>query len=134
MSVILSEVMGVPLHRLGELIGHSRHGSLLPCGIQRKVFRSPRQRGKMGRESGLITNRRRREGIFVWFLKAASKGRILVVGEVRTVLEEKPGHKVAETTVYRISARHGRRIVVPRRRRPKADESSQEGLKNSKRT
>ncbi len=67
------------------------------------------------------------------FFEVASRGGILVVSEVRTALEKRLGHKVAETTVYRMLERHGWRKIVPRRRHPKANKSAQEGFKkNSK--
>ena len=67
------------------------------------------------------------------FFEAASKGGILVVSEVHVALEKKLGHKVAETTIYRMLARHGWRKIVPRRRHPKANASAKEEFKkNSK--
>jgi transposase len=65
------------------------------------------------------------------FFEAATRGNIVVVGEVHEALEEKLGHKVAETTVYRMLARHGWRKIAPRPRHPKASEAAQAEFKKN---
>jgi hypothetical protein len=65
------------------------------------------------------------------FFDAASRGSVLVVSEAWKSLEEKLGHEVAETTVYRMLARHGGRKIMPRRKHPKNSESFQEDVKNT---
>mgnify|MGYP001199954464 CR=1 FL=1 len=67
------------------------------------------------------------------FFDAASRGGVLVVSEVKKSLEEKLGHDVAETAVYRRLTRHGWGKLVPRRRHPKNSKPAQEDFtKNSK--
>jgi transposase len=94
--------------------------------------RQDKERKWGGRRRAYLTFEEEKE-FLSGFFEVASRGGILVVSEIRTAFENKLGHKVAETTVYRMMARHGWRKIVPRRRHPKANESAQEGFKkNSK--
>lgn len=134
MSVVLSGVMGITLPRVGELIGRSRASVARYQSEFRSWFRGRqvKERKWGGRRRAYLTFEEEKE-FLSGFFEVASRGGILVVSEVRTAFEKKLGHKVAETTVYRMLARHGWRKIVPRRRHPKADESAQEGFKkNSK--
>lgn len=134
MSVVLSGAMGMTLPRVGELIGRSRASVARFQSEFRSWFcsRPVKERKWGGRRRAYLTFEEEKEFLSVFF-DVVSRGGILVVSEVRTTLEKKLGHKVAETTVYRMLARHGWRKIVPRRRHPKADESAQEGFKkNSK--
>jgi transposase len=63
------------------------------------------------------------------FAKRAGEGSILVVSEIRLALESRLGRKVAESTVYRLLARHGWRKVVPRPFHPKRDPEAAEAFK-----
>ena len=134
MSVVLSGVMGMTLPRVGELIGRSQASVARFQSEFRAWFcgRQDKERKWGGRRRAYLTFEEEKE-FLSGFFEVASRGGILVVSEVRTAFEKKLGHKVAETTVYRMLARHGWRKIVPRRRHPKADESAQEGFKkNSK--
>jgi transposase len=135
MSVVLSGVLDATLPRVGELIGRSRP-TVARFHAEFRVWFSGRQRKDRewgGRRRAYLTSEEEEE-FLAGFFEAVSKGGILVVSEVHGALEQKLGHKVAETTVYRMLARHGWRKIVPRPRHPKADESAREGFKkNSKR-
>ncbi len=132
MSVVLSGMLGISLTRVGELIGRSRatvarfHGQFRAwlSGVE------PTEKKWGGRRRAYLSYEE--EELFLsGFFEAAARGGILVVGQVREALEEKLGHKVAETTVYRMLERHGWRKVVPRRRHPKANETAQEEFKKN---
>ena len=134
MSVVLSGVMGMTLLRVGELIGRSRASVARFQSEFRAWFcgRQDKERKWGGRRRAYLTFEEEKE-FLSGFFEDASRGGILVVSEIRTALEKKLGHKVVETTVYRMLARHGWRKIVPRRRHPKANEAAQEGFKkNSK--
>ena len=134
MSVVLSGVMGLTLPRVGEMIGRSR-ATVARFHAEFRVWLSGRQDKEKnwgGRRRAYLTFEEEKE-FLSGFFEAASRGGILVVSEVRTALEKKLGQKVAETTVYRMMARHGWRKIVPRRRHPKANESAQEGFKKNSR-
>ena len=63
------------------------------------------------------------------FADRAGEGSLLVVREVRQALEDRLGRKVAESTVYRLLARHGWRKIVPRPFHPKRDPEAAEAFK-----
>ena len=134
MSVILSRVMGLTLPPVGEVIGRSRATvARLHAEFRGWLSGRPyREKNWGGRRRPYLTFEEEKE-FLSGFFEIASRGGILVVNEVRSALEKRLGHKVAETTVYRMLERHGWRKIVPRRRHPKANKSEQEGFKkNSK--
>ena len=134
MSVVLSGVSDATLPRVGELIGRSRATVARFHAEFRAWFsgRQPKEGHWGGRRRAYLTSEEEKE-FLAGFFEAASKGGILVVSEVHVALEKKLGHKVAETTIYRMLARHGWRKIVPRRRPPKANASAKEEFKkNSK--
>jgi transposase len=134
MSVVLSGVVGLTLPRVGEMIGRSR-ATVARFHAEFRAWLSGRQDKEKnwgGRRRAYLTFEEEKE-FLSGFFEVASRGGILVVSEVRTAFEKGLGHKVAETTVYRMLERHGWRKIVPRRRHPKANKSAQEGFKkNSK--
>lgn len=134
LSVLLSGVMGLTLPRVGDLVGRSRatvarfHAEFR----ERLSGRQDKEKSWGGRRRAYLTFEEEEE-FLSGFFERASRGGILVVSEVRSALEKRLGHKVAETTVYRMLDRHGWRKIVPRRRHPKADKLAQEEFKkNSK--
>lgn len=132
MSVLLSGAMGLTLPRVGGLIGRSR-ASVARFHADFKAWLSGRQDKESqwgGRRRAYLTLEEEK-AFLSGFFEAASRGGILVVGEVRAALEKKLGQKVAETTVYRMLARHGWRKIVPRRRHPKANEAAQREFKKN---
>ncbi len=132
MSVVLSGGLGLTLPQVGELMGRSR-ATVARFRAQFKNWFSSRrveEREWGGRRRAYLTLEEEK-AFLARFFEAAARGGILVVSEVWSALEEKLGHKVAETTVYRMLARHGRRKVVPRPRHPKAKESAQKEFKKN---
>lgn len=65
-----------------------------------------------------------------WVEKAEGGG-VLVVPPIRAALEEKLGHSVAPSTVYRMLARHGWRKVEPDTCHPKRDPQAQDDFKKN---
>ena len=134
MSVVLVGAMGLTLPRVGELIGRSR-ATVARFHEEFKAWMSggqDKEENWGGRRRAYLTFEEEKE-FLSGFFEVASRGGILVVQEVRSALEKRLGHKVAETTVYRMLERHGWRKIVPRRRHPKANKSEQEEFKkNSK--
>jgi transposase len=63
------------------------------------------------------------------FLEKASKGLLLVVNEIKEALEQKLGHTVHKTTIYRMLYRHGWRKIVPKKSHPKRDMEAVEDFK-----
>ena len=134
LSVVLSVRLGLALPVVGGLIGRSRatvvryHNQFSDwySGLTGSV------KNWGGRRRAYLTFDEEKE-LVAEFFEQASKGGMLVVSEVHKALEKRVGHRVAETTVYRMLARHGWRKIVPRRKHPKSNERIQEGFKkNSK--
>jgi transposase len=65
-----------------------------------------------------------------WVEKAKTGG-VLVVPPIRTALEERLGHPVVPSTVYRMLARHGWRKVEPDTCHPKRDPQAQDDFKKN---
>jgi transposase len=135
LSVVLSGVLGLSLPAVGEIIGRSR----ATVARLHKEFRAwfsgsqDKDRKWGGRRREYLTLEEEKE-FLAGFFDVASKGGMLVVSKVKKGLEEKLGHEVAETTVYRMLARHGWRKIVPRPRHPKNSESVQEDFKKNSKT
>lgn len=58
-------------------------------------------------------------------------GNILEVSKVHKAFEERVGHKIAKTTIYRLLFRHGWRKLAPRPKHPKNDEAATEEFKKN---
>ena len=67
------------------------------------------------------------------FYDRAKSGGILVASEIKRAYEAVLGRQVAESTVYRMLARHGWRKIAPRPRHPKADPAAQAAFKKTRR-
>jgi transposase len=65
------------------------------------------------------------------FLNRAQKGEIATCAEVQIAYEERVGHSVDDSTLYRLLERHGWRKVVPRPKHPKASREVQEEFKKT---
>lgn len=65
------------------------------------------------------------------FLQKAKEGGILIVTPIKIAYEEKTGRKVAESTIYRMLARHNWRKLAPDTRHPKGDPALQEEYKKN---
>ena len=64
------------------------------------------------------------------YQQRAEKGQILKVGEIEAAYEEKVGHSIGSSQIYRVLQRHGWRKVMPRSRHPK--KASEEEIASSK--
>ena len=63
-----------------------------------------------------------------FFKEAVGKG-IIVVSKIKKAYENKIGHEVPKSTIYRLLERHGWRRIVPYKRHPKANMEEQESFK-----
>lgn len=132
LSVVLSGALGLTLTAVGELIGRSR-ATVVRLHKEFSDWYSGHRDGdrKWGGRRREYLTLEEEKNFLAGFFDVASKGGILVVSEVKEALEDKLGHSVAETTVYRMLARHGWRKVVPRRQHPKNSEPVQEDFKKT---
>jgi transposase len=65
------------------------------------------------------------------FFARAERGEIATVAQIRHAFEERVGHEVDASTIYRLLHRHGWRKLMPRSRRLKADLQIQEQFKRN---
>lgn len=65
------------------------------------------------------------------FEEQSESGKLIVAGKIKVAYEEKAGKEVAESTIYRMLARHGFRKIVPYKRHPKANKEEQEAFKKT---
>ena len=65
------------------------------------------------------------------FEEQSQSGKLVVVSSIKSVYEEKIGRKTAESTIYRMLARHGFRKIVPYQRHPKSNAEEQEAFKKT---
>lgn len=65
------------------------------------------------------------------FTRKAEAGQITVTCEIKKALEKFLGHRVDESTVYRLLKRHRWRKIVPRSYHPKSRKKEQESFKKT---
>jgi len=72
------------------------------------------------------------EALFLKPFEEKSKtGALVVANEIKKAYEARIGKEVAESTIYRLMARHGFRKIVPYKRHRKADVEAQEAFKKT---
>jgi transposase len=86
--------------------------------------------GKGGRHHELLTREQERELLTPFFARAV-EGEMATAGEIQIAYEQRVGHQVHQSTVYRLLDRHGWRKLLPRPRHPQADPEEQERLKKT---
>ena len=83
-----------------------------------------------GRRRETLSKEEELDFLAPWVEKAATGG-VLVVPPIHAALEERLGHCVARSTIYRLLARHGWRKVEPDTCHPKGDEQAQKDFKKT---
>jgi transposase len=63
------------------------------------------------------------------FEEESAKGHVLVANKIKAALEQRLGHNVHKTTVYRMLHRNGWRKIVPKPSHPKRDKEAGEAFK-----
>jgi transposase len=86
--------------------------------------------GKGGRHNELLSWQQERELLTPFFARA-TEGQIATAGEIQRAYEQRVGHPVHQSTVYRLLERHGWRKLLPRRRHQQADPAEQERFKKT---
>ena len=80
--------------------------------------------GKGGRRNEYMTLEEE-QNLLEMFFERAKKGEVVTKREIKLAYEKAVGHKVHETTIYRLLDRHEWRKVVPRPYHPKANKEKQ---------
>ena len=65
------------------------------------------------------------------FIEKAALGGILVVGQLKPILEKARGEPMALSSVYNLLHRHGWRKLAPDKRHPQSDPAAQEAFKKN---
>jgi len=86
--------------------------------------------GKGGRRREYLTVEEEQAFVTPFFARA-EKGEIATAAEIQHAFEERIGHEVEDSTIYRLLNRHGWRKLVPRPRHPQANEEAQEEFKKT---
>ena len=86
--------------------------------------------GKGGRRHQYLTLEEEQQFLAPFFARAQT-GEIATVREIWQAFEARVGHKVDDSTIYRLLDRHGWRKLMPRPRHPKADPQAQEQFKKT---
>src|SRR5947207_15641321 len=86
--------------------------------------------GKGGRRHQYL-RREEEEQFLAPFFARAQSGEIATVQEIWRAFEERVGHPVDDSTIYRLLNRHGWRKLMPRPRHPQADQQAQEQFKKT---
>ncbi len=134
-AVVLPLEYGFSMERTGAVIGvskgwasHLRSEFVRAQGKHhKKKLRGGRRRENMSFEEEVA--------FLAPFFEKASKGGILVVGEIKQELDKRLERRTALASAYNLLHRHGWRKLAPDKRHPKADvEAQEEWKKNSPRS
>ena len=131
-TVIAPTILDVSDRTTGQIIGRSRATVVRLRKRFRELCegREPQERNWGGRRYGYMTIEQERQ-FLSQFIEQASSGGILVVSQIQRAFEAMVGHKVAQTTIYRMLDRHDWRTIIPRPRHPKSSTEAQEGFKKT---
>jgi transposase len=86
--------------------------------------------GKGGRRHEYLTLQEEQQFLAPFFARAES-GEIATTAEIWQAFEAQVGHKVDDSTLYRLLKRHGWRKLMPRPRHPKAHKEAQHQFKKT---
>jgi len=128
-AVLIPCLLDVPDRVTGQIIGRSR-GTVVQLRKKFSAAKQSQNRNWGGRRSGYMTIDQERQFLSE-FLDQAAHGGILVVSKIQQAFELKVGHKVAESTIYRMLDRHDWRTIIPRPRHPNSNAEAQEGFKKT---
>lgn len=128
-AVLIPGLLDVPDRIVGQIVGRSR-GTVVQLRKKFVTYKQPGGRNWGGRRYGYMTVEQERQFLSRFFEKA-SLGGILVVSEIHRAFEAEVGHKVAESTIYRMLDRHNWRTIIPRPRHQESNTEAQEGFKKT---
>jgi transposase len=89
--------------------------------------------GKGGRRRHYLTLEEEQEFLAPFFAQA-ERGEVATVEHIWRAFEQRVGHTVDDSTIYRLLHRHGWHKLMPRPRHPKSDLETQEQFKKLSRT
>lgn len=132
LAIILPGLLGIDLSLSGRVMGRSRATvARLQTEFRQRELGAGGERKKWGGRRRFYLSWQEEERFLSGFFESAAHGNMLVVSEIQRAFEKKIGHRVAESTIYRLLWRHGWRKIAPRRRHPKAQDSEQKEFKKT---
>lgn len=131
-AVVLPLDQGLSLEATAKVIGVSKGWA---CRLRNAFIRGERvgdgsTPARGGRYHAHFTLEREAE-VLKPFLERARSGGVLVVPEIKPVLEAELGRPMALSTVYNLLHRHGWRKLAPDKRHPQSDPKAQEAWKKN---
>jgi len=132
-AVVLPLEFNLSMGQVATIIGVSPGWA---CRLRKQFIQSgeltvgKRQHGGRRREN---MSQEEEAAFLAPFFDKASKGGILVVGEIKRALDERLGRKTALASAYNLLHRHGWRKLAPDKRHPKSDPVIQEEWKKNSR-
>jgi transposase len=132
-AVLLPALAQMTLKATAKVIGVGRAtvARLQSRFRRRKEKAGPASRSWGGRRRALMKLEEEQAFLTAWKPKA-EQGQLVVVAPMQVALEEKLGHRVKPSVVYRLLERHGWRKVAPDTRHPKAQPSVQDEWKKKR--
>jgi transposase len=133
-AVLLPLRCGMSLEETAQVTGISRGwvSQLRNRFMRGKLAAGPDTAARGGRRRQHFTLEQEAE-LLKPFLEEASKGGVLVVGQIKPKLEAALGRPMALSTVYALLHRHNWRKLAPDKRHPKSDPAAQEDFKKNSR-
>jgi len=128
-AVLIPGLLDVPDRTVGQIVGRSRV-TVVQLRKKFSTYKQSQDRNWGGRRYGYMTVEQERQ-FLSRFLEKASQGGILVVSEIHRAFEALVGHKVAESTIYRMLDRHNWRTIIPRPRHQESNTEAREGFKKT---
>lgn len=131
-AVILPVMYGMSLEDSAKVIGISKGWvcKLRNQFMRGKFAKDANTSSRGGRQREHFTHEKEAE-LLKPFIKQASEGGVLVVGQIKTALEVALGKRMALSTVYALLHRHNWRKLAPDKRHPKSDPQAQEDFKKN---
>ncbi|HHT9109313.1 MAG TPA: helix-turn-helix domain-containing protein [Candidatus Wunengus sp. YC63] len=132
LSILLPAMAKITLSETGEILGISRAN----VWCLQKKFRNriegrlPAKSNWGGRRNATMTLEEESDFLMPW-VERAKQGGVLIVPPIHTDYEQRIGHKVPKSTVYRLLARHGWRKIEPDQCHPKSNFVAQEEFKKN---
>lgn len=132
LAVLLPAQHGLTLEETGRVIGRSRASvARMRTEFAQELEGPDRPRPQRGGRRRQNMSLEEEAAFVAPFFPQAQRGGILVVAPVKAAYEQAIGHRVPDSTVYRLLARRGWRKIAPRPRHPKANPEQQEAWKKN---
>ena len=133
LSIMLPAIMGATIQQTAAVLCVSTASvTRLQAEIRNQGLR--KDKGSWGGRRRQTMILEEEKAFLAPWIEQAKMGGVLTVPPLHRALEERVGHPVSPSTMYRMLARHGWRKVQPDTYHPKADPQAQEDFKKNSAT